>query len=126
MIAQKERAVRRRTQTVASALATLMRPGGYFHRAGIGIHAFVVAGGVCLCTAYLEQNRDEFEYRYAVLCGGEEAVRALRTAELDAAESDEPGPNRRIALASYSECKEFLERLPKYIADASEDLERRL
>ncbi|CAN5749058.1 hypothetical protein BH23CHL7_BH23CHL7_17140 [soil metagenome] len=60
-----------------------------------------------------------------MLCGGEVAARALRTAELDPGDSDEPGPRRRIALATYGECQEFLERLPKFIADATRRLEER-
>lgn len=125
-VARKERAIRRRTQTVARALAALMGLGGYSHRVGVGIHAFEAGGTFSLCAAYLERVGDEFKYRYAVLSGGEEAVRALRTAQLDPGDSDEPGPGRRIALATYGECEEFLERLPKFIADATRDLERQL
>lgn len=125
-IARKERAIRRRTQTVARALAALMGSGGYSHRVGVGIHAFEADGTLSLCAAYLEHVGDEFKYRYAVLCGGEAAARALRTAQLDPADSDEPGPGRRIALATYVECEEFLDRLPKFIADARRVLERRL
>jgi hypothetical protein len=125
-IARKERAIRRRTQGVAKALAALMGPAGHSHRVGIGIHTFEVEGSLCLCAAYLEDVGKESRYRYAVLSGGEAAVRALRTARLHPGDSDEPGPRRRVALASYVECEEFLDRLPKFIADATRDLERRL
>src|SRR5688572_4170254 len=79
-IVRKERAIRRRTQTVARALAALMGPGGHSHRVGVGIHAFQAGGTLSLCAAYLEDVGKESRYRYAVLCGGEAAVRALRTA----------------------------------------------
>lgn len=125
-IARKERAIGRRTQTVARALAALMGSGGYSHRVGVGIHAFEAGGTLSLCAAYLEHVGDEYKYRYAVLCGGDVAVRALRTAPLDPGDSDEPGPHRRIALATYGECEQFLERLPKFIADGRRVLERRL
>lgn len=125
-IARKERAIRRRTQTVAKALATLMGPGGHSYRVGIGVHAFEADGSLCLCAAYLEDVGKESRYRYAVLCGGEVAVRALRMAQLDPGDSDEPGPRRRIALATYVECEDFLDRLATLIADATRRLEERL
>lgn len=118
-IARKERAIRRRTQTVARALAALMGPGGHSYRVGVGIHTFDMGGTLSLCAAYLEDVGNESRYRYAVLCGGEVAVRALLTAQLNPGDSDEPGPGRRIALATYVECEEFLERLPKFNRCAS-------
>ena len=64
---------------------------------------------MCLAAAYLEPEGDGYRYRYAVLCGGEAAKRALRIAVLDSGGSDEPGPGRRIALATYAD---FVYRLP--------------
>jgi hypothetical protein len=55
------------------------------HRRGIGVHAFPVDGVLCLAASYLEEARDEYRYRYGVLCGGEPAKRALNTADLDPA-----------------------------------------
>ena len=49
----------------------------------------------CLAATYLEEECDSFRYRYAVLCGGEAAKRALGTAELD---PDELG---RAGVASH-------------------------
>jgi len=65
-------------------------------------------------------------YRYAILCGGEAAKRDLKTAQLDPGDSDEPGPHRRIALATYEDYEEFIERLPRYLNDVIRDLEARV
>ena len=80
-----------------------MEPGSHLHRIGVGLHAFDADGAVCLAAAYLEPEGDNFRYRYAVLCGGEAAKRALRTAVLDPSDCDEPGSGRRIALATYDD-----------------------
>lgn len=96
------------------------------HRRGIGLHAFPVDGVPCLAAGYLEDERDGYRYRYAVLCGGEAAKRALATASLDPGDSDEPGASRRIALATYADYVDFVERLPAYLADVTRDLEARI
>lgn len=122
---RKERAIGRKVQVLAKGLAILMEPGAHLHRTGVGLHAFDVDGAVCLAAAYLEPDGDDFRYRYAVLCGGEAAKRALRTAALDPGDSDEPG-GRRIALATYADYDDFLHRLPKYIADVIGRMEERI
>ncbi len=76
-------------------------------------------------ASYLEEARDGYRYRYAVLCGGEPARQALNTADLDPGDSDEPG-SRRIALASHDDYVAFVDRLPKYLDDATRDLEAQL
>src|SRR5437870_13742727 len=107
-LARRERAVGRKIQTMARALAAVMKPGEHFHRMGVGLHAFDVDGTTCLAAAYLERVGDDYRYRYAVLCGGEAAKRELRSAALDPGDSDEPGPNRRVALATYDDYDDFL------------------
>ena len=124
-IERKERALGRKVQTLAKGLADLMQPGEMHHRRGVGLHAFPVDGVLCLAAAYLEQERDDYRYRYAVLCGGEAAKRALNTASLDPGDSDEPG-SRRIALADYDDYVAFVERLPAYLGDVTRDLEARI
>jgi hypothetical protein len=124
-IERKERLVGRRVQVLAKGLADLMQPGEMHHRRGIGLHAFPVDGVLCLAAAYLEGERDHYRYRYAVLCGGEAAKRALNIADLSPGDSDEPG-SRRIALASYDDYVAFVDRLPKYLEDVTRDLEARL
>jgi hypothetical protein len=124
-IERKERLLGRRIQTLAKGLADLMQPGEMHHRRGVGLHAFPVDGVMCLAAAYLEQERDGYRYRYAVLCGGEAAKRALNATHLDAGDSDEPG-SRRIALADYADYVDFVERLPAYLGDVTRDLEARL
>lgn len=124
-IERKERLLGRRIQTLAKGLANLMQPGEMHHRRSIGLHAFPVDGVTCLAAAYLEEERDAYRYRYAVLCGGEAAKRALNTAQLDAGDSDEPG-SRRIALATYDDYVAFVERLPAYLGDITRKLEGRL
>jgi hypothetical protein len=116
-LARRERAVGRRIETLARALAALMKPGEHFHRIGVGLHAFDVDSTTCLAAAYLERVDDDYRYRYAVLCGGEAAKRALRSAALDPGASDDPGPGRRVALATYTDYDDFLYRLPKYLDD---------
>lgn len=103
-----------------------MEPGAHLHRTGVGIHAFDVDGAVCLAAAYHEPDGDGYRYRYAVLCGGEAAKRALRTAVLDPGDCDEPGPGRRIAPATYADYDDFVYRLPKFIADVTRRLEERI
>ena len=66
-----------------------MEPGSHLHRIGVGLHAFDADGAVCLAAAYLEPEGDNFRYRYAVLCGGEAAKRALRAAVLDPSDCDD-------------------------------------
>jgi hypothetical protein len=88
---RKERAIGRKVQILARGLAGLMEPGAHLHRIGVGLHAFDVDGAVCLAAAYLEPEGDDYRHRYAVLCGGEAAKRALRTAVLDPSDCDEPG-----------------------------------
>src|SRR5712691_10149129 len=80
---KKESRIRRQAQQLAWGLAALMEPGDHHHRIHVGIHAFDVDGQTCLASAY-EEVGDQYRYRYAVLCGGEAAKRALRTAQLDA------------------------------------------
>lgn len=125
-LARRERAVGRRIQTLARGLAALMAPGEHFHRIGVGLHAFDVDGKTCLAAAYLEEVGGDYRYRYAVLCGGDAAKRALRFAALDPTDSDEPGPGRRIGLATYSDYDDFLYRLPKYLVDVERAMRARL
>jgi hypothetical protein len=123
---RRERTVGRKIQTLARALAALMEPGQHFHRIGVGLHAFQVAGTTCLAAAYLEEVGDDYRYRYAVLCGGDAARRALRSAPLHPGDSDEPGVRRRIAMATYADYEDFLYRLPKYLGDVERDQQARL
>jgi hypothetical protein len=125
-LARRERTVGRRIQTLARGLAGLTEPGDFFHRIGVGLHAYQVDGEVCLAASYLEEAGDEYRYRYAVLCGGEPARRALRDADLERSASDEPGPGRQIAIANYADYDDFLYRLPKYLGDVNRRLEQRL
>lgn len=125
-LARRERAVGRRIQTLARGLASLMEPGEFFHRVGVGLHAFDVDGSMCLATSYLEEEGDGYRYRYAVLFGGEAARRVLRDAALEPSSSDEPGPGRRVSLATYADYDDFLYRLPKYLGDVNRRLEVRL
>lgn len=124
-IERKESLLGRRIQTLAKGLADLMQPGEMHHRRGVGLHAFPVDGVTCLAAAYLEEEGDAYRYRYAVLCGGEAAKRALKTAELDPGDSDVPG-SRRIAMADYDDYVAFVERLPAYLGDVTRDLEVRI
>jgi hypothetical protein len=125
-LARRERAVGRRIQTLARGLSALMEPGEFFHRIGVGLHAFDVDGTTCLAASYLDEDDDGYRYRYAVLCGGEAARRALRDAALDLSDSDRPGPTRRMTLATYPKYDDFLYRLPKYLGDVSRSIEARL
>jgi hypothetical protein len=122
----KERAIGRKVQVLAKCLADLMEPGTLFHRRGVSLHAFDVDRAVCLASAYLEGEGDHYRHRYAVLCGGEAAVRALRTVTLDPGDSDEPGPGRRVALATYPDFDDFIERPPAFLGDVTRDLEGKL
>ena len=115
----------RKVQFLAKGLANLMEPGAHLHRSGVGLHAFAVDGAVCLAAAYHEPEGDTYRYRYAVLCGGEAAKRALRTAVLDPSDCDEPGLGRRIAPATNADYDDFVYRLPKFIADVTRRLEDR-
>jgi hypothetical protein len=124
-IERKERLLGRRIQTLAKGLANLMQPGEMHHRRSVGLHAFPVDGVLCLAATYLEEEGERYRYRYAVLCGGEVAKRSLNKAQLDPGASDEPGP-RRIALATYGDYVDFVERLPAYLGDVTRDLEARL
>ena len=124
-IERKEHLLGGRIQTLAKCLANLMQPGEMHYRVGVGLHAFPVDDTLCLAAAYLEEEGDGYRYRYAVLCGGEQAKRALATASLDPGDSDEPG-SRRIALATYDDYVAFVYRLPKYLADVTRGLETRL
>jgi len=123
---KKESRIKRQAQQLAWGLAALMDPGDHHHRLHVGIHAFEVDGQTCLASAYLEEVGDKYQYRYAVLCGGESAKKGLKTAQLDPGDSDEPGPQRRIALATYEDYEEFIERLPRYLNDVIRDLEARI
>src|SRR5712692_8715831 len=125
-VRKKESRIKRQAQQLAWGLAALMNPGDHYHRVHVGIHAFDVDGHTCLASAYDEEVGDHYRYRYAVLCGGEAAKRALKTAQLDPGDSDEPGPHRRIALASYEDYEEFIERLPRFLNDVIRDLEARI
>jgi hypothetical protein len=125
-LARRERVVARKIQTLARALAALMAPGEHSHRIGVGVHAFDVDGTTCLAAAYLEEVGDDYRYRYAILCGGEAAKRALRSAPLDRGDSDEPGPGRRVGLATFSDYDDFLYRLPKYLGDIEHGIQTRL
>ena len=124
-VERKERAIAQQVQGLAQALAELMRPGEHHHRRGVGIHAFDVGGSTRLTAAYLEERGDEFKYRFAVLCGGEIARRALRTAALDQTDADEPGPERHVVMATSGDCEDFLYRLPFYLNDVSRGWEER-
>lgn len=115
----------RRIQVLAKGLADLMQPGEMHHRRGVELHAFPVDGMTCLAAGYLDEERDGYRYRYAVLCGGEAAKRALNTAHLDPGDSDEPG-SRRIALADYDDYVAFVDRLAKYLEDVTRGLETRI
>lgn len=123
---KKQSRIKRQAQQLAWGLAALMNPGDHHHRVHVGIHAFEVDGQTCLASAYDEEVGDKYRYRYAVLCGGEAAKRALKTAQLDPGDSDEPGPHRRIALATYEDYEEFIERLPRYLNDVIRDLEAKV
>jgi hypothetical protein len=125
-LARRERAVGRKIQALARGIATLMEPGDFLHRIGVGLHAFEVDGVVYLAISYLEDDGDGFRYRYAVLYGGEAARRALRDAPQEPSESDEPGPGRRVSLATYADYDGFLYRLPKYLGDINHRLEVRV
>jgi hypothetical protein len=103
-----------------------MEPGDFLHRIGVGLHAFDVDGVVHVATSYLEADGDGCRYRYAVLYGGEAARRALRDAPLEPSASDEPGPGRRVSLATYADYDDFLYRLPKYLSDINHRLEERV
>jgi hypothetical protein len=92
----------------------------------VGLHAFEVDGVVCLASAYLEEVGEDYRYRYAVLCGGDAAKRALRVAALDPGDSDNPGPARRVAIATYADYDGFLYRLPMYLNDVNRRLESHL
>ena len=85
-----------------------------------------LTGRSACAAAHLEDEGDHYRYRYAVLYGGEAAVRALRTAALDPRDSDEPGPNRRVALAAYPEYEDFIYRLPTFLSDVARRLEEQL
>jgi len=123
---KKESRIKRQAQQLAWGLAALMDPGDHHHRVHVGIHAFEVDRHTCLASAYDEEVGDHYRYRYAVLCGGEAAKRALKTAHLDESDSDEPGPHRRIALASYEDYEEFVERLPRFLNDVIRNLEAKV
>ena len=125
-VERRQRLLNRRAARVAEQLAGLMEPGMHAHRIGVSLHAFNVDGRVCLATGYLDREDETYRYRYAVLCGGEAARRALRTGQLDPGASDAPGPDRRIAFAEYAEYIDFLDRLPRYLGDVSHCLEQRL
>jgi hypothetical protein len=103
-----------------------MEPGMFLYRRGVSVHAFDADGVTCLAAAYLENEDDDYRYRYAVLCGGEGARRALRDAPLDPSDSDEPGPSRRVTLATYSDYLDFMDRLPIYVSDVTRKLEERV
>ena len=123
---KKENRIKRQAQQLAWGLAELMEPGQSHHRIGLSIHAFEVEGRTCLASGYLEERGDKFQYRYAVLCGGEQARRALKTVQLDPGDSDEPGPHRRVGLAIYDDYEDFVDRLPRYLKDVIRDLEARI
>jgi hypothetical protein len=123
---KKESRIKRQAQQLAWGLAALMDPGEHHHRVHVGIHAFDVNGHTCLASAYDEEVGDHYRYRYAVLCGGEAAKRALKTAQLDPGDSDEPGPHRRIALASYEDYEDFVDRLPRFLNDVVRNLEAKV
>ena len=120
---RRERAISLPARRLARGLADMMAPGDHLHRRYVSLHAFPVGGIVCLVAAYFEEEKGGYRYRYAVLYGGEAAKRALRTVQLDPGDSDEPGPNRRVALATYADYEDFIERLPIFIADVTRDLE---
>lgn len=125
-LARKERAINRKAEALARGLAALIEPGMHLYRRSVGLHAFDVGGVVCVAAAYLECEDHDYRYRYAVLCGGEAARRALRTAELDPGDSDEPEPARRVAIATYDDYIDFVDRLPTYLADVARSLEERV
>lgn len=49
-LARRNRAVGRRIQALAWGLAALMAPGEFFHRIGVGLHAFDADGTTCLAA----------------------------------------------------------------------------
>jgi hypothetical protein len=124
-VERKQRAFGRKVGVLAKGVADLMEPGSSHYRRGVGIHAFAVDGSNCLAASYLEEEGDGYRHRYAVLCGGEAARRALRLADLDPGDSDRPGPERRVLLATFCEYEDFVARLPIYLADIGRDWERR-
>lgn len=122
---KKESRIKRQAQQLAWGLAALME------QVTITIECTLESTpstlmGTCLASAYDEEVGDHYRYRYAVLCGGEAAKRALKTAQLDPGDSDEPGPHRRIAIAGYEDYEEFIERLPRYLNDVIRDLETKV
>ena len=124
---RKERLANRRIEALAGGLAERMDGERYFHRRGVGLHAFDVAGVTCLAASYLEEvGGGEYRHRYAVLCGGEAARRVLRDAHLDPGDSDAPGPSRRVALATYDDYVDFVDRLPTFLSDLAISLEARV
>lgn len=122
---RKERAVCRKAALLAAALGRLMEPGMWFHRRSVAVHAFDVDGSTCLASSYLEEYDGDYRYRYAVLCRGERAKTVLRTAPLDPSCADEPGAGRRVALATYEDCLDFLDRLPIFLTDLMRSFEER-
>lgn len=46
-----------------------MEPGEFFHRIGVGVHAFDVDGTTCLAASYLEEDDDGYRYRLVVKVG---------------------------------------------------------
>ncbi len=123
---RKERLAGRRIEALARGLAARLDIGAYFHRRGVGIHAFDVDGIPCLAASYLEDVGGHYKHRYAVLCGGEAARRALHDAPLDPGDSDEPGPSRRVALAAFDDYVDFVDRLPLFLADLASLLQARV
>lgn len=82
-LARRQQAIGRKAQLLARGLARLMEPGHSYYRRGVGLQAISVGDEICLAASYLKQEVDDRGYRYAVLCGGEAARRALRSAVLD-------------------------------------------
>jgi hypothetical protein len=131
-VERRERAIGRKAQRLASGLAKQMKASRYPHlsQCSVELHTFDVDGEVCLISAYLYEEEGEYGresgYRYAVLCGGEAAKRALETAELDPIDWDEPTLDRRVALATYADHMDFVERLPSYIGVIKRNFEARM
>lgn len=125
-VERRQLLIGRSAQRLAAALAQLMEPGWSFYRVGVGLHAFEVDGKIHTALAYLEQHGEEYRYRYAVLSGGRAAREALRFAALDPSDSDPPGADRSIRLATYEDYQDFIDRLPKFLRDVTWQYETRV
>ena len=120
-ILRKERAIRRRTQTVAKAPVNLMGPGG--HLPGRHRHPrFRGSREPLPHAAYLEDPKGVRQTATPCLCGGEAKPcerRGWSNPRPPVTRTSFRAASPHRAWVTYIECEEFLERLPKFIADAS-------